>query len=32
MNKNLYNMDMHDICGFKYEEYWLNVADFSVCH
>lgn len=24
MNKNLYNMDMHDICGFKYNEYWLK--------
>lgn len=24
MNKNLYNMDMHDRCGFKYDEYWFK--------
>ena len=24
INKNLHNMDMHDICGFKYNEYRLK--------
>lgn len=26
INKNLHNMDMHDICGFKYNEYRLKAS------